>query len=504
VLPAVLAVLAGSGPATAATWDRPLADPVPYHRDSGLLANETATSRVVHRETVHVDGAGWIRLYFGEVQLGSGSFLRITSTLDNEVQELDANALVAWSHTSAYFNGDRVVVDLVAGPGTPKNSVVIEQVASEAAVVPLAGCDPGCCGPTDDRVPSTEDWASRLLPAGCTASIYNSASCAVSAGHCVGGGMVLEFKVPLSSPNCNLNHPPIQEQFPVTGVSFTNGGIGQDWAVMTVGTNNVGQTPFQRYGLLKPIADTPPVVGQPVTVWGFGVDDQCTLTQTQQTSSGDIAVVEATALRYNVDVTFGNSGSGVVRNGTEIVGIVTHCCCPNWGTRVDHPSFVAARDSLCPTGVPEAADLLSATVIQGTPISGGVSELVNSDNQYWVVHSVLAGVRHNALTEVTAQSPSTTAVELSVRVEFGPADGSPVFYGLQIFNDDQGVWENLNFGIVSTSTDTVVDSGPVASPNAHISATGQIRVRVLQTARSVQIPNGFTMLADQVLVTVVH
>ncbi len=49
------------------------------------------------------------------MDLAAGSFIRITSSLDGQAQELDAAALAAWHHSSAYFNGDTVIVEVV-GP----------------------------------------------------------------------------------------------------------------------------------------------------------------------------------------------------------------------------------------------------------------------------------------------------------------------------------------------------------------------------------------------------
>jgi hypothetical protein len=188
-----------------------------------------------------------------------------------------------------------------------------------------------------------------MLPAGCTATIYNTQSCMVSAGHCISGGSVIQFRVPDSLSNCNLVNPPVSEQFSMTGVQSVNGGVGNDWAVLTTGTNNLGETAYQRYGVLRPIADAPPAVGQPVAVWGYGIDSQCTRNQTQQFHSATIASVGGTWIEHWVDITFGNSGSSLIRND-EILGIITHCPCPGAATRIDHPSFAAAREALCPAG----------------------------------------------------------------------------------------------------------------------------------------------------------
>jgi hypothetical protein len=499
-----VAVLVSALPALAQTFDRPLPDPVAYHVDSDLLSNASGVAQVVHEEIVYLEGAGWMRLYFGDVELGQGSLLRMTSVFDGEVQELDAAALAMWSHTSAYFNGDTVRVELVAGPQTDGNRLVIDQLAWEAAgAVPTGDC--GFCGP-DERVPSDVTWSSRLLPAGCTASTYTTESCTVSAGHCIGGSMVVQFHVPPSNPNCSLNHPPVSEQFPVTQFSFTNGGVGNDWSALLIGTNTLGEKPFDRYGELRPIAATPPQTGQATTVWGYGVDANCVDNQVQQTSSGQIASVQALTFRHTTDVTFGNSGSGVLRDGQEILGIVTHCPCPTYATRVDHPSFAAACETLCPTTAePVDAILISANVeLWGTLVAGGLPELEQSDNQFFVVDSVAGSeFRNTAMTVVVAQSPATNVSDLSMRLEFGPANASPVFVIVQIFNWDTSAYELLNLSVASTGGDTVLDFDDLSNPNAYVDGTGKIQLRLVETARSSQTPSGFTKLIDQVRLTVV-
>ena len=482
------------------TWDNPLPDPMPYDVDSGSLTNAARTSRVVFEETVQIEDAKWMRLYFGDVQLGAGSFLRITSLFDAEVQELNAADLDMWSNSSAYFNGNAVTVEVVAGPQT-ENRLIIDQVAWEQGI-PTLGCDPGCCGNTDDRVPSEVDWAGRLLPAGCTASVYNTDSCGVSAGHCIGGQMLIEFQVPLNNPNCTSAHPPVSEQFPVTAFLFTNGGIANDWSALTVGTNNLGQSPFDRYGEFRPIASTPPQPGQPAVVWGYGTDDQCLLAGTQQTSDGFIEVVEATGLRYSIDVTFGNSGSGVLRDGQEIIGIVTHCCCPNWGTRTDHPSFAAARETLCPSSPPQSAPLQSANVVIGNQVSGGLAELHATDGNYLEVDSVTQGTRNSTLTIVEVDSPFSPVNELNVTVVYGPANANPVFLAVALFNYDTGLFETQEFGILNQGSATVVELDGIPSPNSYVNGAGQIQVRVAATAREPQTPAGFTKLIDSVSVSV--
>lgn len=330
--------------------DHPVGESLEWNLDSGFHANPDNEAQVVHLDLVHVENGAWVRLYFGETSLPPGSFLRLTSTLDGEVQELDAAGLLTWGGTSGYFNGDSVLVELVAAPNSRGNRFSVIEVATEFPVEDPAG-DCGICG-VDERFSTTEEWACRLLPAGCTASVYTEDGCLVSAGHCVGGSMVVEFRVPLSNPNCTLNHPPIEEQFPITDFDYRNSGVGADWSVMTSGANNLGESPYQRYGVLRPIAVAPASVGDPIDVWGYAVDNDCTLTQTQQQSpNGEITFRSSSHYEYNADITFGNSGSSIIQDG-EIIGIVTHCSfgCPNYGTRVDNSDFAEARDDLCGLG----------------------------------------------------------------------------------------------------------------------------------------------------------
>ena len=271
VLFPVLALATAAAAQDTGTMDRPTGEVVPY-------AFETLDTGVVR-----VEGASWLRLYFAEASLSPGSFVRITSVLDNEVQELDAAALARWGNTSAYFNGDAVLVELIGGGEFSRNRLSLAAVAGPAPGQVAGGTgDCGICD-ADDRVPSGELWACRLLPAGCTASVFDEASCLVSAGHCVQGSMVVQFNVPDSNGDCSINNPPVADQYPILASESVNGGVGNDWAVLVPGANSLGELPFERYGQLRPIASSVPSPGVHATVWGYGVDNTCTTSQTQPT-----------------------------------------------------------------------------------------------------------------------------------------------------------------------------------------------------------------------------
>jgi len=338
------------------TMQWPVGEIQPFALESEAEANRTDVALTVWEKAITIPNAAWLRLYFGEAELQPGSFVRITSTLDGEVQELDAAALAMWSYSTAYFNGDTVVLSLIAAPGTTANRITVSHVGVQIIeggprACGVDGC--GYCG-ADDREPSTELWTGRLMPTGCTASIYNEMSCAVTAGHCVdgGGATVLQFNVPNSQSNCNPVNPPVADQFPVTGSQYSNNGVGDDWGVLTIGTNGSGQRPVDRYGVYRPIAANPANSGAAVAVWGYGVDDSPspTRSQTQQTSAGVIGARYGSFYTHTVDVTYGNSGSALIHNN-EIIGIISHCSydCNNIATRVDVAAFVNARNALCAT-----------------------------------------------------------------------------------------------------------------------------------------------------------
>lgn len=333
------------------TLDNPLGSSLPYVLDTGAWDGVGDEPADVYHNVIHVPGAAWIRVYFNEAQLGPGSAVRLTSVLDGEVQELDAAGLAMWSFGSAYFNGDAVEIELIAGPGTKANRLSVAELGVELHENPGSRGSSGQCGicGADDRVPSTEDWSCRLMSVGCTASVYTSNSCLVSAGHCISGGLVAQFRVPSSTAGCATVNPPVADQFPVTSTQQQNGGVGADWSVLRVGTNSVGQRPFQRYGQLRRITPVAAATTNPVEMFGFGIDQTCVRTQTQQRSFGTISAVLASSYQFNADVRGGNSGSGLLKDG-RIIAIVTHCQvgCPNHGTRVDLAAFATARNNLCP------------------------------------------------------------------------------------------------------------------------------------------------------------
>ncbi len=353
---ALVLLLAGSFAASAQTYptDQRMQS---FSLDSGMRSNAAPDEAVVWSEVVDQPGAPWLRLTFRRVELDFGSSIRITSLLDGEVQDLNEVSLEQWQHSSAYFNGDAVRVELVAGPNTRRNLVEVGDLV--VGLVPDGSRSQ--CGPTDDRVASNEPERARLLNIGCTASIYNTDSCFITAGHCLSSAgfvNVVEFNVPISNPDGSLNHPPVSDQYAVdaAGRQFVNGGVGNDWGLFRVFPNTqTNLMPFDAQGAHLTLGSTNPPVGSTIEIVGYGVDTG-SANQTQQVSTGPLTFTSSNNLSYQSDTTGGNSGSSVLLlPSREVVAVHSHGGCStggggaNQGTAINQAGLQAALATFCPT-----------------------------------------------------------------------------------------------------------------------------------------------------------
>lgn len=345
---------------------------------SGNQANTSPVDGVVFRDFVTLPaGTPWLRLCFGRTWLSPGSSLRLVSLRDGDVMTLNQEQLEQWSYTSAYFNGNAVMVELIAGSGTAKNQVEIDKVMAGDATPGVAGPDT-ICGNVDERRPDADPRVGRLMPGGCSGWIAEAPTtgidrCHLSAGHCFGPAQVLQFAVPSSHANCDLVHPPAARQFAVdTQTSrHADNGPGDDWWVFRCFPNPVtGLTTFQYQGFGVPLSTASPPMATRLRITGFGLDGSdadnapggnvscgCApmdgtgrRNQTQQTTTGPLVAATGNELRYQIDTCGGNSGSPVMHElCSPAYAIHTHggCGTPtgntfNRGTRIGHPGLQAA------------------------------------------------------------------------------------------------------------------------------------------------------------------
>ena len=349
--------------------------PVPKHIESyslssGMYSAQGLTATVAFSETVRVSNAPWLRLMFTEANLGRASRLRLTSLQDGAVQHLNAATLRQWQNTSAYFNGDAVLVELLVAPGdtdifVSMNEILVGDYGTPGSQTPLSQC-----GPVDDRVFSSDPKVGRIIDIGCTGWIVSNGKY-VTAGHCVVTTSLLdvfEFNVPNSLPDGTLQHPGPEDQYVFDIVTAsTNGGVGNDWAVFTVFDNTeTGLQPIDAQGESFSVAqDLGPAN---IRITGFGTDDGDE-NQSQQTHVGPNAGSSDITMRYQTDTTGGNSGSPVIDDATGVsVGVHTHGGCSttgtgnNSGTSTFNADFWAALD-INTTGLPVASFTVSTTLL---------------------------------------------------------------------------------------------------------------------------------------------
>jgi V8-like Glu-specific endopeptidase len=335
------------------------AQDVAYPYASGEFTNDTNVTALMHSHEVHIEGVPSARVFFEDVSMGNFDFIVVTSFEDGVRHELPLYELEKWQDTSGYFNGDRLLVELYLAPSST-GSYTIDHLS-----VGIAGGYETICGAIDDRVPSFDNRAVRMLnssgTSACSGWLASNSSCVLSAGHCFPGlASVAEVNVPLSNPNGSFNHPPIEDQFSVqqNSLQWVNGGPGNDWAMAQLFANNLGQTAADLHGFYE-IGFFQPAVGETIRITGYG-SDSGTSDQIQQTHTGPHVANVGDRLQYAVDTTGGSSGSVVIHEPSGMaVGIHTHGGCSsgggsNSGTSMLNAGFMAAWVAMVDCSCPPA------------------------------------------------------------------------------------------------------------------------------------------------------
>lgn len=361
---ALAAALTAIGANEAATATPPIAPRhTRVHREhSGLHTNREAEAVMAFQTMIITNDSPWMRIHFGEVNLGANSWIEFTSLWDDGWQKLDGESIVKWNHASAYLNGDRVLVRLYVAPGDEGVFVNIDHLT----VGEFAGADGleelrSLCG-ADDRVASTDNRVGRLYIGGCTAWRVTTGAF-LTAGHCVDfdpdqsgpqlpDGVldlngVVEFNVPASLPNGTTVAANPDDQYPIntTGVQWRfdgeGQGLGKDWSVFGVFENsNTGLLPHEAYGFPFRMTRENPAANNTMRITGFGLDNtppgstggRNAQNFTNQTDSGPYLSESVSGANiwhsYQVDTTGGNSGSPIIwlTNGLT-VGIHTNAGC---------------------------------------------------------------------------------------------------------------------------------------------------------------------------------
>ncbi len=323
----------------------------PYSVDSGVYNGGVGIpDRPDFRAVVRVPGATWIRLHFGDYNLGERSYLTITSLKDGRSQHLNARSIGHWGGSSAFFNGDAVEIRLHVAPEEQNVffrvvRVTVGDPVESARDLSTADASPqSICGSTDDRVASGDPRVGRLVPVGCTGWITSN-GVHLTAGHCATPTItmqVLEFNVPSSECNGQINHPDPADQYPVdqSSIIFSDDGRGDDWAVFDCfPSSETGLLPVQaQMAFYRMSRDDSPTT---LRVTGYGRDnvpvgctgDRNADSQTEQTDSGpylgeNFQGDSIVWIEHQVDTDGGNSGSPLIVEGTTTaIGIHTNGGC---------------------------------------------------------------------------------------------------------------------------------------------------------------------------------
>jgi len=153
---------------------------------------------------------------------------------------------------------------------------------------------------------------------------------------------------------------------------------------------------------------------------------------------------------------------------------------------------------------PQAEPIPFNTIIlkQGTNVSGGLTQMAASDNQYYSVDSIQVNAKQQSHFFVRLNSPVTTVQEMNVTVELRGITSQPNTKSRIYLRDwANGGWDRFEVFVIPTS-DTVKMYANIPNPSDYIrSNNGDVRVRVLTSRGNTTTP--FTVLVDHIEVTIV-
>jgi V8-like Glu-specific endopeptidase len=414
-----------------------------------------AKQETIVRGIVHVPDAKWLRLQISEFNLGKESYLILSSLQDKGKQRLNAQSLMEWGKSSAYFNGEAVEAELHIAPGETGVFVRIAEL--------LVGVEPKegnrqftICG-VDNRVASSDMRVGRINVANTTGAVSNPSCTAwlvsngalLTAGHCVdadpdqGGPQlpdgiidasfstsVVEFNVPATQNNGQTVFADPDDQYPIDFATIRfrfdgNGtGLGKDWAVFGCRANpNTGLLPHQAQGSFFRMTNDAPAVNAVIRVTGFGTDTGAQNQTLQTTTGGYNGESQSNAdlwHRYRVDTTGGNSGSPIIwqDNGLTI-GIHTNGGCTstggeNVGTSFEHDALETAIQNFPGVGTVYVDNGHPTATRNGTifrphsAVTTGVNQVANGGTV-----SIVAGTYSDRITinrPMTLRAPAGTVV----------------------------------------------------------------------------------------------
>lgn len=362
--------------------DLPPFETIDFALDTGLHNGQGDEPVKVFSQDLTIPDATWLRLHFGGYYLGDESYIVMTSLADGSTQRLNAVTIEQWQGSSAFFNGDTLLLELYAGPGDENIFFEIERITVGKALGSLL-MDKSLCDGDDDRVASTDSRVGRILAGGCTAFLVSNGA-VLTAGHCVDfdpddfgpqlpDGVldlsgVVEFNVPLSTSSGGVVMADADDQYPIdTGSVEWNfdgegQGFGKDWAVFSVFPNaNNQDVAHVTRGFFR-VTREKPAVNHTIRITGYGADDtppgstggRNSRNKTEQTDTGPYKGESSSGGNiwhtHRADTAGASSGSPIIWESRNIViGIHTNAGCTasggtNAGTSFEHNPLETALD----------------------------------------------------------------------------------------------------------------------------------------------------------------
>lgn len=317
--------------------------PTQVQRETVLVSTEGKGEVLLHEETLVVPGARAVRICLDGASLGKDAVIAMSDP-NGAWQCISAQDLVSWNGWSAVFNSDCVLLQVFGDRNDPETAVgrphAVGVTHNEAHRI---------CG-SDDRELTSDNRVGRMWlfdSSGqnlgvCTA--WRSAwEHALSAGHCISGGLaasgIVEFNVPLSRPDGTpvFSHPSNQYPINMSSLEYQDLGTGADWCVFRLHANSMtGLTPYRAYGAGYRLSRQFPQRGAMLRITGFG-KDMGSSAFACQSAVGDYKDANFDGasdidLEYFVDTAGGNSGSPIVWEARGVaVGIhTTGRCLIDW------------------------------------------------------------------------------------------------------------------------------------------------------------------------------
>ena len=189
------------------------------------------------------------------------------------------------------------------------------------------------CGDIDTRVRSYDPAIARLrtsledLDSSCTATLIGN-NCMITAGHCYSLIHFIEFNTKLSRPSRELVRSSWKDIYLADRSSIKHGRNyypGFDWAIFRVFPNR-GENNLEISRGVHPVSFSRPKAGELLSITGYGRDDG-EFNRVQQVAIGELTKITGKRVFYQVDTMSGNSGSSVLNNRGEVVGIHTQGGC---------------------------------------------------------------------------------------------------------------------------------------------------------------------------------